>query len=95
MAEGGWTIRLTASAETDLTNILGWTKDQFGEAQAHVYSRTVSAALVELATGGPTTIGVKTRDDIAKGLFTLHVARNGRKGRHLVLFRVSRDGAGN
>jgi toxin ParE1/3/4 len=95
MAAGRWTVRLTASAEADMTNILSWTTNQFGETQARVYAQTLSAALVELATDGPATIGAKARDDIAKGLFTLHVARHGRKGRHLVLFRVSRGDAGN
>ncbi len=32
--------------------------------------------------------GTGTRDDIARGLIALHVARKGRKGRHFVMFRV-------
>jgi toxin ParE1/3/4 len=94
MARKRWTIRLTATAEADLTNILRWTKDRFGEAQARIYSQTLSATLEELAGGGPTTLGAKARDEIARGLFTLHVARRGRNGRHLLLFRVSDDDAG-
>ncbi len=35
--------------------------------------------------------GAKPRDDIAKGLLTLHVARRGRKGRHFVMFRVASE----
>lgn len=53
-----------------------------GEAQARVYAETLSTAM-EALTGGPTVIGAKARNEIAKGLFTLHVARQGRKGRHL------------
>ena len=93
MARKRWTIRLTASAEADFQNILRWTKDQFGEAQARGYAQTVSAALEALADGGPTTIGAKARKEIAKGLFTLHVARQSRKGRHSLLFRVGQDDA--
>ena len=44
-----------------------------------------------LADGGPTTIGAKARDEVAKGLFTLHVVRQSRKGRHSLLFRVGQD----
>ena len=88
-----WTIRLTESAEADFQNILRWTKDQFGEARARVYVQTLSAALQALADGGPTTIGAKARKEIAKGLFTLHVARPSRKGRHILLFRVGQDDA--
>ena len=93
MARKRWTIRLTESAEADFQNILRWTKDQFGEAQARVYAQTLSAALEALADGGPTIIGAKARKEIAKGLFTLHVARQSRKGRHSLLFRVGQDDA--
>ena len=93
MARKRWTIRLTASAETDFQNILRWTKDQFGEAQASVYAQTLSAALVAPADGVPTTIGAKARNEIAKRLFTLHVARESQKGRHILLFRVGQDEA--
>ena len=88
-----WTIRLTESAEADFQNILRWTKDQFGEAQARVYAQTLSAALEAPADGVPTTIGAKARNEIAKGLFTSHVARPSRKGRHILLFRVGQDDA--
>ena len=84
-----WTVRLTAAAEADFEEILRWTVDPFGEAQARIYAETISAALNDLAAG-PTIVGARERDDILKGVFTLHVARKGRKGRHFVLFRVGR-----
>lgn len=70
-----------------------WTKDQFGEAQLRVYAQTLTAALEVLADGEPTTIGAKARNEIVGGLFTLHVARRSRKGRHILLFRVGQDDA--
>lgn len=85
-----WTVRLTAAAEADFQRILRWTKEQFGEAQAHVYTEALSMALETLAAG-PTVIGVRARDDIAKGLFSLHVARAGRKGRHFVMLRIAKE----
>lgn len=85
-----WRVRLTAAAESDFQDILYWTAGRFGEAQARVYADTLSAALQAL-TAGPTVLGAKIRDDIAKGVFTLHVARGGRKGRHFVVFRVGKD----
>ena len=93
MARKRGTIRLTASAETDFQNILRWTKDQFGEAQARVYVQTLSAALQALADGELATIGAKARNEIVKRLLTLHVARESRKGRHILLFRVGQDDA--
>jgi toxin ParE1/3/4 len=84
------TVRLAAAAEMDFRNILEWTLTQFGEAQARSYAKTLASALEQL-TRGPAMIGARARDDIAKGLFTLHVARRGRKGRHFLLFRVGKD----
>ena len=89
-----WTVRLTAAAEADFEDILRWTVDKFGDAQARIYAETLSVALSELAAG-PTVIGAKKRDDILKGLFTLHVARKGRKGRHFIMFRVGRGSSRN
>ena len=88
-AKRNWTVRLTAAAEADFEEILRWTADQFGEAQARIYAETISAALNDLAAG-PTGVGTRKRDDILKGIFTLHVARKGRNGRHFVMFRVGR-----
>jgi toxin ParE1/3/4 len=83
-------MRLAASAEEDFREILRWTAEQFGEAQAHSYARTLSAAIEALAEG-PSVVGARMRDDVCNGLFTLHVARGGRKWRHLVMFQVGRD----
>ncbi len=86
-----WRVRLTAAAEADFQDIIRWTVAQFGEGQARVYAGTLSEA-IEALTAGAKAAGVKPRDDIAKGLFTLHVARRGRKGRHFVMFRIGAEG---
>jgi toxin ParE1/3/4 len=85
--KGAWTVRLTRSAESDFSNIVRWTAEQFGPAQARAYANTLSLALQEL-TGGPHLHGVRQCDDILPGLLTLHVARNRRKGRHFIMFRI-------
>lgn len=85
-----WPVRLAAAAESDFQDILRWTLEQFGDAQAHAYAKTISAAL-EALTSGPAIAGAQARDDIAKGVFTLHIARRGRRGRHFVMFRIGRD----
>jgi toxin ParE1/3/4 len=64
-----------------------------GKAQAHRYADTISAALDDL-TAGPVVAGAKKRDDIQPGIFALHVARNSRKGRHFVIFRVGQTSEG-
>lgn len=85
-----WAVHLTAAAQSDFRGIVRWTIERFGEEQARVYANILRSTLKDLQDG-PNIIGVKSRDDIAKGLFTLHVARNGHRGRHLVLFRISRS----
>lgn len=93
MAENTWTVRLSAAAANDFRQILRWTEDHFGSVQARIYADTLSSALKALSAG-PSVIGVKERSEIGTYIRTLHVARNGRKGRHFVLFRVAgaRDG---
>lgn len=81
-----WSVRLAEKAELDLLDALVWTNDQFGALQADEYLETLTLAL-EALTDGPNIVGSKVRDDIGRGIRTLHVARLGRKGRHLVVFR--------
>lgn len=82
-----WTVRLAATAEADYLQILQWTVENFGSAQARVYAETLASALITLAAG-PDILGVKERPEISGNVRTLHVARNGRKGRHFIMFRV-------
>lgn len=89
--ERQWTVRLAATAEADFEHVIQWTVEQFGEQQAIAYSNTLSMAMVAL-TEGPDISGAKARDEILKGLFSLHVARQGHKGRHFIMFRCGSDG---
>lgn len=88
-----WTVRLTATAEADFRKIVHWSAREFGERQARNYALTLSQALEALADG-PAIVGARHREDIGRGLLSLHVARGGRKGRHFVIFRARREGDG-
>jgi toxin ParE1/3/4 len=81
-----WTVRLTATAEADFEHSIQWTIERFSDGQAIVYVDTLSLALAAL-TEGPTIAGVKSRDEILKGILSLHVGRQGRRGRHFIMFR--------
>lgn len=87
MAQDKWRVRLGAAAERDFANILRWTRKNFGERQARLYRETMRLAIRELAQG-PELRGSKSREDIMPGLRMLHVARRGRAGRHLLLYRI-------
>jgi len=89
--EPPWPVRLTAAAEADFRGIVRWTAERFGQAQARAYACTLVAAITDLADG-PAILGAKARNDIDSGLFTLHVARGGRRGRHFLMFRIGHDG---
>jgi toxin ParE1/3/4 len=87
MIERKWRVRLGAVAELDFANILKWTSENFGTRQALTYRDTLLRTIAELGRG-PDIAGSKARDEIMPGLRTLHVARHGRRGRHMLLYRV-------
>jgi toxin ParE1/3/4 len=80
-----WKVRLAAQAELDFSEIITWTLKKFGEHQAETYAETLTLA-IEALHDGPEQLGAKARDDIGSGIRTLHVARQGRSGRHFVVF---------
>jgi toxin ParE1/3/4 len=86
----GWSVRLAVRAELDFSEIIRWTLEHFGERQAKTYAETLILA-IEALQGGPEQLGARARDDIEPGIRTLHVARQGRSGRHLVVFRAAKD----
>ena len=88
-----WRVRLTAAAEADFRDIIGWSAEQFGDARARAYGETIALAL-ETLTDGPGVPGVKARDEILPGVQTLHAARRGRRARHFILFRVAKAEGG-
>jgi len=83
-----WTVRLGQQAEQDYIEILQWTVKTFSEGQASTYAETIAFA-IEALEGGPDILGARAREDIQPGIRTLHVARQGRTGRHFVVFRAA------
>lgn len=83
-----WRVRLAEQAERDLFGITLWTVENFSAQQAETYVETLSLA-IEALHDGPEVLGVTVRDDLGLGVQTLHVARQGRKGRHFVVFRAA------
>ena len=85
-----WKVRLASQAELDFSEIITWTLENFGERQAEVYVETLTLA-IEALHDGPEQLGAKVRDDIEPGIRILHVARQGRTGSHLVVFREAQN----
>lgn len=82
----GWRLRITQQADRDMVAILRWTAAHFSPQQADVYAETLTLSMNALLQG-PGVPGARIRNDIQPGLFSLHVARQGRRGRHFIMFR--------
>ncbi len=82
-----WDVRLTDAAEADFCSVIDWTMNRFGKEQAEIYAGVVTAA-IEALSDGPGIIGVKHRQDVKDGVYTLSVSRSGHKGRHLIAFNL-------
>lgn len=80
-----WTVRMSDTANADFDEILRWTAKRFGKNQAHAYAALLAEAVARLE-GGPAIRGARQRGEIGTGLYTLPA---GRRGRHIILFRVS------
>jgi len=85
-----WRVCLAQGAGRDFFSILHWTTEQFGQRQARVYETTLRSALKELANG-PDVVGSRARPEMGSDISSLHVARKGRNGRHLVVFRTHEE----
>jgi toxin ParE1/3/4 len=86
----GWKVRVGGPAKADFDEIIRWTLRRFGPAQATIYADTLSGALAA-SVAGPRVAGARRRGDIGAEIFTLHVARNKWRGRHLIVFRVESE----
>ncbi len=85
---GAWTVRLVAVSERDYEEVIRRSAQDFGPLQAGVYAQTLDLAIDALREKGPKTIGVREREEIGLGIFTLHAARSKRKASHFLVFRV-------
>jgi toxin ParE1/3/4 len=83
-----WVVRLSAAADADLDEIVAWTARRFGPEQGRVYASVLFDAITALVAG-PKTLGARARTDIGTYRHTLHVARKGRRGSHVIVFQIT------
>lgn len=83
-----WTLEFSSSALKDYQDILAWTLDRFGAQQARVYAQVIESAFQGLRQG-PDVVGLRWRPELGARVASLHVARNGYKGRHLIIFSLT------
>ncbi|BBK41083.1 hypothetical protein STVA_11030 [Allostella vacuolata] len=85
-----WRVALTETALRDLAQIVDWTAEHFGVSQAVRYRATILAAAAALQAG-PDVPGARPAREVDPDFRVLHVARGGRSGRHLLLYRAVVD----
>ncbi len=85
-----WTVGLAQQARQDFSSILHWRTEHFGRRQARDYGATLRSALKALADGSG-IIGCRFHEELGPGILSLHVARQGRKGRHFILLRANAE----
>lgn len=73
-----------------MRSIVAWTARNFGIEQAQRYRAMILAALRDLGDG-PDAMGARERADIRPNIWSLHVARRRRRGRHVIIFTASED----
>lgn len=83
-------VLISAAAESDIQEILSWTKRRFGEAQERAYAAAIAEAIAALAAGSAAR-GVRERADIDRGLYVLHLSRVRRRARHFIVFRFRNE----
>lgn len=81
-----WRVAMTGVADRDFIDIVQYSIETFGSRQARIYQSTLKRALKALEAG-PELRGSSSLAEIAPGLRGLHVARSGRRGRHVIVYR--------
>jgi toxin ParE1/3/4 len=82
-------IRVLPEARTEIRDVLRYTRDEFGARKLKEYRELIRDALSVIAEDP--SIG-RTHPDVHPELRTHHIAKRGKRARHVVLYRVARDG---
>lgn len=77
------------AAKRDIIDVIKYTKERWGTAQAREYARLIEEALVAIASDPQRG---KSRDDIRPGIIARHIAQRGRSARHILFYRMNAKG---
>jgi toxin ParE1/3/4 len=82
-------VRFLPAVEEDVEHVLLYTAKTFGMRKYVEYAALIEEALEALADNPEAG---RKRPDIHPEAWTLHIAKPGRRARHLLLYRVAQDG---
>lgn len=76
-------------AKRDIVEVLEYTMERWGKAQAREYGELIKQALVAIATDPQRGM---PRDDVRRGVLAYHISQRGRPARHIVFYRIGTTG---
>jgi toxin ParE1/3/4 len=77
-------------AKQDIAEVLRYTKERWGDAQAREYRDLVKEALTAIALNPQCG---KVRDELRPGMRSHHIKQPGRNARHILFYRITTDEA--
>jgi toxin ParE1/3/4 len=77
------------AAKQDILDVIKYTKDRWGAAQAREYAALIEDALIAIASDPERG---KSRADLRPGMFAFHISQRGRSARHILFYRVNAKG---
>lgn len=83
-------LAISAAARRDIRQALDHSGRRWGAAQRQRY-RTLIGDSLKALLADPEHPASRARDEITPGIRTYHIARPGRPGRHLIVYRVGTD----
>jgi toxin ParE1/3/4 len=81
-------VVLSPRARRDIVDVLTFTKERWGEAQARSYRDLIRDALKSVASNP--TCGTQ-RHTICPGIWAHHIKQPGKNARHIVFYRLSQS----
>jgi toxin ParE1/3/4 len=86
-------FRLTRLASSDYADILSWTRQRYGRAQAVAYKKLLDR-VIEMVAADPNHIGSRARPQFGAGFRSIHAglaASRRSAARHVVMYRTAPD----
>jgi toxin ParE1/3/4 len=80
-------LRFSKEAVKDIEQVLAYTGTRFGAHKHLEYKELIRLALEEIAVD-PIGWPAKNRVEVHPDVWTFHIAKSGKKARHLFLYRV-------
>jgi toxin ParE1/3/4 len=76
-------------SKRDMVEVLEYTRERWGAAQALEYAELIEEALVAIASDPQRG---RSRNDVRTGILAHHISQRGRPARHILFYRINAKG---